>query len=184
MSDKVEVQWREVNDATDPSAEYRKASEKMGHIFTNTSYFILNALDWLGELYGDVHLEYHECEGWQVSTCYADDSWGENGWIRGDGSMQSALCKAVAVAKQPEQVSDAGSIEGAPDGTCQGQGVPTAQTSRGAMSLQPMDLSAENAEAIERTKADGQYTGKHDTDEGPCSCGAWHFKPLRNSTDG
>lgn len=50
---------------------------------------------------------------------------------------------------------DGGPVEGAPDGTCT-DGVPTEQAS-------------------------GQYTGKHDTDDGPCSCGVWHFKPFNHN---
>ena len=36
-------------------------------------------------------------------------------------------CLVDVALEEPEQVSDAGSIEGAPDGTRQGQGVPTEQ---------------------------------------------------------
>lgn len=80
---------------------YRVASEKIGHHFFSTTIFIVNALDWLGEKFGDVHLEYHEdAGGWQVSTCYADEAWDEDGWVRGDGSMASALRRAVEVTSR------------------------------------------------------------------------------------
>lgn len=83
------------------TSDYRAASEKMGHSFYNTTAFIVNAIDWLGEKFGDVHLEYHEPEGWQVSTCYADETWGEDSWVRGDGgSLASALCRAVEMSHE------------------------------------------------------------------------------------
>lgn len=96
------------NNQTGPTSSsmmrYHAASEKMGFRFSNTSVFIVNALEWLGERLGDVHLEFHEHDGWQVSTCYAEERWGEDSWIRGDGSMASALCHAIEIT--PLQQSD------------------------------------------------------------------------------
>ena len=80
---------------------YRAASEKMGHQFFSTTLFIVNALDWLANKFGDVHLEYHEAEGWQVSTCYAEGQWGEDKWVSGeDGGIASALLKAVEITSR------------------------------------------------------------------------------------
>jgi hypothetical protein len=61
---------------------YRAASEKMGHQFFSTTIFMVNALDWLGEKFGDVHLEYHkDAGGWQdnmpngAKTAFQDSHW-------------------------------------------------------------------------------------------------------------
>lgn len=77
---------------------YHKASEKMGYLYTGSTYFIINAMDWLAKKYGDIHLEYHEETGWRVSTCYVHNSWSDDGWVSGDGSVRSALCLAIELS--------------------------------------------------------------------------------------
>lgn len=79
--------------------DYNAASLKMGYVFTNTTTFIVNAIEWLGEKFGDLHLEYHQSNGWQVSSCFSDGIWSDDGWIRGDGSMKSALCAAILISE-------------------------------------------------------------------------------------
>lgn len=92
----------------DPFRGYRRAAEKMGKPFPNIDSFVLNtffvsttfvtdAIQWLSEKWKDLHIEFHEDRGWQVSTCYADEAWDEDGWVRGDGSLHSALRKAIEV---------------------------------------------------------------------------------------
>jgi hypothetical protein len=85
-----------------PSASrcYRAAAEKMGRQFFSHDQFSTDAIRWLSERWKDLHVEFHECEGWQVSTCYADEAWDEEGWVRCDGSLHSALLKAVEVTSR------------------------------------------------------------------------------------
>ncbi len=74
---------------------YRKACEKMGFSFTTRHRFATVAAIWLADLWKDLHIEFHEYDGWKVSTCYANGEWGESSWLRGDGTLDSALLAAV-----------------------------------------------------------------------------------------
>lgn len=83
-----------------PSGSYRAAAEKMGRPFFSHDHFAIDAIQWLSQQWKDLHIEFHEQQGWQVSTCYADQQWGEDSWVRGDGSLHSALLKAVEVTSR------------------------------------------------------------------------------------
>lgn len=76
---------------------YRSAADKMGRQFFSHDQFAIDAIRWLSEHWKDLHIEFHEIEGWQISTCYADDKWGKDSWVHGDGSLHSALLRAVEV---------------------------------------------------------------------------------------
>lgn len=81
-------------------SEYRKAAnEKMGVPFFSHNQFVIQAMKWLSTKWKDLHVEFHEDGGWQVSTCYADGAWGEDSWVRGDGSLHSAILKAVEATR-------------------------------------------------------------------------------------
>lgn len=77
-----------------------KTAEKMGFSFSSTDQFVARSLDWLSQKWGDLHIEFHKDEGWQVSTCFAEEIWGEDSWIRGDGSLHSALLRTVEIASR------------------------------------------------------------------------------------
>lgn len=81
-----------------------RAFDKIGLTSKDLSVFIVRAIDWLSEVHGDLHMEYHRFTGWRVSTCYADDKWGEDGWICGDdGNLYTALIKAVEISEMPPE---------------------------------------------------------------------------------
>lgn len=84
-----------------------KASELLGLQFSSNSRFIDTAIDFLSHHLRDLHMEFHEYEGWAISCCYEEDSW--KGWKKGD-TLEAALVKAViAVAKkQPKQPEHGG----------------------------------------------------------------------------
>lgn len=68
-------------------------SKQIGFPFTTLEVFIVDCLHWLKKEFEDIHIEYHKDTGWQVSSCYADESW--DGWISGDGTLITALYEAV-----------------------------------------------------------------------------------------
>lgn len=70
---------------------YLYTSKEMGFIFCDIPDFVTRSIEWLSTMYGDLHMEYHEEVGWQITSCYLDGSWGESGWVSGDGSLRSAL---------------------------------------------------------------------------------------------
>lgn len=74
---------------------FEHTSNKMGFTFTSEKSFTHKAIEWLTNIWGDLHLEYHKDSGWSVSTCYSNGSWSEDGWLTGTGSMASALLVAV-----------------------------------------------------------------------------------------
>lgn len=74
---------------------YRNACEKMGCRFTTRHQFVSVAAIWLADRWKDLHIEFHEHDGWKVSTCYANGAWGESSWLRGDGTLDSALLAAI-----------------------------------------------------------------------------------------
>lgn len=77
-----------------------RAFVKIGLVHRNTSVFVVRAIDWLSEVHGDIHMEYHHLTGWGISTCYADDKWDEDSWISGDnGSLYTALIKAIEISE-------------------------------------------------------------------------------------
>ena len=61
----------------------------------NTDESCMKMIRWLTDRWKDLHIEFHQDGGWQVSTCYADGSWGEDRWVRGNGTLHSALNKAI-----------------------------------------------------------------------------------------
>jgi hypothetical protein len=80
---------------------YVKAYWKMGRPFFSVDRFIPDAMNWLAINLGDLHIEYHKDEGWQVSTCFTDGSWDDDGWISADdGSLAGALMLAVEAIKK------------------------------------------------------------------------------------
>lgn len=54
----------------------KRAAEVMGYdIVYSYDRFERKAMDWLAERLGDLHIEYHKDDGWDVSCCYREDSW-------------------------------------------------------------------------------------------------------------
>ena len=74
--------------------DYFRALEFMGSSrdFESPEQFIAPTMQWLSKKIGDLHVEYHEDDGWQVATCLGNKGW--EGWIPGD-SLAEALCNAV-----------------------------------------------------------------------------------------
>ena len=86
-----------------PAVRFRQSSEMMNHTFFSTDTFVAGSIKWLSSRLGDLHLEFHECEGWSIATCCNDKGeWSESGWLRGDGSLASALCVAIEVQSKLE----------------------------------------------------------------------------------
>lgn len=73
------------------------ASAIMGREYVDGFGFVATAMEWLAAKYGDLHVEFHKGDGWQVSSCFDVDGWGD-GWMQGDGTLAGALCEAVEKA--------------------------------------------------------------------------------------
>lgn len=85
--------------------QMRDASEVMGRTFHSNANFISDAIKWLTAKYGDLHMEYHNCEGWHCSTCMEKFEWFK--WTEGDGSLESCLANAVMLSSTSDvQVED------------------------------------------------------------------------------
>lgn len=85
----------EQDKVSETAARYRRASKVIGCSVSSTDQFVAESMRWLSARFGDLHVEFHKEEGWQISTCYAEDQWGEDTWIRGDGTLRGCLCEAV-----------------------------------------------------------------------------------------
>jgi hypothetical protein len=72
--------------------DYFAAAEIIDDPFVTRERFIVQAIDWLSTKHGDLHLEFHKDEGWQVGTCFIGGKW--DGWIKGP-LLIDALAKAV-----------------------------------------------------------------------------------------
>ena len=75
----------------------REACKKMGFIGPHsTDRFVKNGLEWLARNIGDLHVEFHRCEGWQVSTCYEEEQWKD--WISGP-ELWEAVANSILASK-------------------------------------------------------------------------------------
>lgn len=61
---------------------------------------IEDTIDWLSQRHKDFYIEFHGSDGWQVALVRPDKEWGHyDCWIKGDGSLSSALLKAVELTR-------------------------------------------------------------------------------------
>ncbi len=97
--------WDYVANSDVTQERVRLAQSAVGIQEPNIRLFVPYAMRWLADQHGDLHVEFHKDFGWQVSTCFSDGQWSEDGWVRGDGTLISALIKAV-------ELTEAGGSEG------------------------------------------------------------------------
>lgn len=96
-SEEAKAEWPSTNYETfqeelikDQTPRYRAAAEKMGRQFRSHDQFTADAIRWLSERWKDLHIEFHEHEGWLCKRGV--------GWYC-DGSLHSALLLAVEDTK-------------------------------------------------------------------------------------
>ena len=90
----------------DDMPRYRAAASSMNSYFSSTDRFIVQAMAYLSNRFGDLHVEFHSESGWQVSTCYSAGAWSEDGWLSGDGSIQGCLLAALEKEmSEPDELS-------------------------------------------------------------------------------
>jgi len=66
-------------------------------------WFRAVAIDWLAEQLMDLHLEFHEHEGWSVGCCYEESTWSD--WLSHD-NLEIALCKAIFHLRDRKDLED------------------------------------------------------------------------------
>lgn len=107
--------WDNVANSDVTISRYNLARKAIGVASSNTRPLAPYAMRWLADQHGDLHVEFHKDFGWQVSTCFSDGKWSEDGWVRGDGTLLSALIKAV-------ELTEAGGVGGDNEGKVSGNG--------------------------------------------------------------
>lgn len=57
-------------------------------------------IDYLAQKHGDFHCEFHMDTGWQVSSCYVNGDWSDDGWVSSeDGTLKGAVKRFVELTK-------------------------------------------------------------------------------------
>lgn len=83
----------------------QQAAKAMGknYFYSSQAGFVCDDLRWLAKTLGDVHLEFHACEGWQISTCFEEEGW--KNWITQDTdkhALAECVAKAILATKSEE----------------------------------------------------------------------------------